>query len=103
MKRQIFMMSRGLSIFFSTLINATIVHYNPVAGEVYAREHCRNYNTSVYICIVPNKQGCLQTGGTDCANFVSQCLHAGFLDEFVPFDSEMCSIAGKDEGCACVL
>ena len=42
--------------------------YNPGAAISYARSHCNNYNPSYN-----NYKG----RGGDCANFVSQCMHAG--------------------------
>ena len=42
--------------------------YNPGAAVSYARSHCNNYN--------PNYNNYKGRGG-DCANFVSQCMHAG--------------------------
>ena len=42
--------------------------YNPGAAVSYARSHCNNYN--------PDYNNYKGRGG-DCANFVSQCMHAG--------------------------
>ena len=42
--------------------------YNPGAAISYARSHCNNYNPAYN-----NYKG----RGGDCANFVSQCMHAG--------------------------
>lgn len=78
MKKQIFMIIIGLSLFFSTFINAAIVHYYPWEGDKYGRRFCRDYNYAEYLCYDPQKPDrCEQTGRTDCANFVSQALIYG--------------------------
>ena len=57
------------TILISLLIFSTI-SYNPDAAVKYARIYCHNYNPaySTY------------NSGSDCANFVSQCLIAGGMD-----------------------
>ena len=53
------------------LILGLTLSYNPQAAITYGNTYCRKYN--------PQYSSYAHSGG-DCANFVSQCLHAGGLD-----------------------